>query len=118
MSSTVGVTLDCVDVKAAATFWKAALGYDEPTPFADGARFHALVSPDGGLHHLTLQSVTEPKVVKNRVHLDLFVDDLDSEVLRLTDLGARTLDEHNDDGGYRTVILADPLGNEFCLVQR
>lgn len=118
MERTVGVTLDCVDVAVAATFWKAALGYDEPAPLADGAQFHALVSPNGGLHHLTLQRVTEPKSGKNRVHLDIFVDDLDSEVLRLTALGATAVEEHNDEGGYRTKILTDPLGNEFCLVQR
>lgn len=118
MNQTVGMTLDCVDVRVAATFWKAALGYDEPVPYTEGAQFHALVSPNGGLHHLTFQSVKEPKAVKNRAHLDLFVDDLDAEVSRLVDLGARTLDEHDDDGGYRTVILADPLGNEFCVVQR
>ncbi|MGO4205684.1 VOC family protein [Rhodococcus sp. TAF43] len=118
MNQTVGMTLDCVDVKTAAIFWKAALGYDEPVPFTEGAQFHGLVSPGGGLHHLTLQSVKEPKDVKNRAHLDLFVDDLDSEVSRLAGLGARTLEEHNDDGGYRTAVLADPLGNEFCVVQR
>ena len=72
----------------------------------------------GGLHHLTLQRVTEPKAGKNRAHLDIFVDDLDSEVARLVSLGARVLEEHNDEGGYRTAVLADPLENEFCLVQR
>lgn len=118
VNRTVGVTLDCVDVKTAALFWKAALEYDEPTPWTDGAQFHALVSPNGGLHHLTLQRVAEAKAGKNRVHLDIFVDDLDSEVARLVGLGARTLEEHDDEGGYRTVILTDPLGNEFCLVQR
>ncbi|WP_211339008.1 VOC family protein [Williamsia muralis] len=55
---------------------------------------------------------------QNRVHLDIFVDDLDSEVARLVGLGARTVEEHNDEGGYRTAVLADPLENEFCLVQR
>lgn len=118
MNRIVGVTLDCVDVKTAAFFWKAALGYDEPTPCTDDAQFHALVSPNGGLHHLTLQRVTEAKSGKNRVHLDIFVDDLDSEVTRLVGLGARTLEVHNDEGGYRTAVLADPLENEFCLVQR
>lgn len=112
------MTLDCVDVKAAAAFWKDALGYDEPVALADDSQFHALVSPGGGLHHLTFQRVDEPKAVKNRAHLDVFVDDLDSEVQRLIDLGARTLEEHDDDGGYRTVVLADPVGNEFCVVQR
>lgn len=118
MNHTIGMTIDCVDVKAAAAFWKEALGYDEPVALADDAQFHALVSPGGGLHHLTFQRVEEPKTVKNRAHLDVFVDDLDSEVQRLIDLGARTLEEHDDDGGYRTVILADPVGNEFCVVQR
>ena len=32
--------------------------------------------------------------------------------------GARILEEHDDDGGYRTTVLADPVGNEFCVVQR
>lgn len=118
MDPTIGMTLDCVDVRAASTFWKDALGYDEPVALADGAQFHALVSPGGGLHHLTFQRVDEPKTVKNRAHLDVFVDDLDAEVQRLTDLGARPLEEHDDDGGYRTVVLADPVGNEFCVVQR
>ena len=112
------MTLDCVDVRAAAAFWKEALGYNEPVALADDAQFHALVSPGGGLHHLTFQRVDEPKTVKNRAHLDLFVDDLDAEVQRLLALGARALQEHNDEGGYRTSVLADPVGNEFCVVQR
>ncbi|MGA9870544.1 MAG: VOC family protein [Rhodococcus sp. (in: high G+C Gram-positive bacteria)] len=61
--------------------------------------FHALVSPNGGLHHLTLQSVEEPKAGRNRVHLDIFVDDLDSEMLRLADLGARALELHDEKVG-------------------
>lgn len=118
MDRTIGVTLDCVDVSAAASFWREALDYEEPVALADGAQFHALVSPGAGLHHLTFQRVDEPKTVKNRAHLDLFVDDLETEVRRLVGLGARTLEEHDDDGGYRTAVLADPLGNEFCVVQR
>ena len=47
MDRTIGVTLDCTDVRVAATFWKQALGYDEPAPLTDGAQFHALVSPAG-----------------------------------------------------------------------
>lgn len=118
MNRTIGVTIDCVDIAVAAAFWKQALGYDEPSPLIDGAQFHALVSPGGGLHHVTLQHVDEPKTVKNRAHLDLFVDDLVGEVQRLIGLGARPIAEHDDDGGYRTAVLADPLGNEFCVVQR
>lgn len=118
MNRTIGMTLDCVDVRAAAAFWKEALGYDEPVALTDDAQFHALVSPAGGLHHLTLQRVEEPKTVKNRAHLDVFVNDLDAEVQRLVDLGARVLAEHDDVGGPRTAVLADPVGNEFCVVLR
>lgn len=118
MKATIGVTMDCVDLVSAAAFWSAALGYDEPIPLADEAHFHALVAPEGGLHHLTLQRVPEAKTTKNRVHLDLFVDDLDGEVLRLTGLGATVGAEHDDDGGFRTTMLRDPDLNEFCIVQR
>lgn len=68
----------------------------------------------GGLHHLTLQRVAEPKGTKNRAHLDLFVDDLDAEVARLVELGASVREEHH--GHFRTSVLADPEGNEFCVV--
>ena len=118
MGTTIGVTMDCVDIARAAAFWCAALQYDEPMPLQDDARFHALVSPDGGLHHLTLQRVPEAKVGKNRVHLDLFVDDLDQEVARLIELGGSIVAEHDDEGGYRTTIMGDPDSNEFCVVQR
>jgi catechol 2,3-dioxygenase-like lactoylglutathione lyase family enzyme len=118
MNRTVGITLDSVDVEAAAALWKEALGYEEPVALADDAQFHALVSPGEGLHHLTFQRVPEPKSIKNRLHLDLFVDDLNTEVRRLIALGARKLEENDDDGGYRTAVLADPVGNEFCVVQR
>lgn len=118
MRMTIGMTLDCVDIIVAAQFWEAALGFDEPVPPSEAAQFHALIAPGPGLHHLTLQRVREPKLVKNRSHLDLFVDHLDSEMVRLQALGAQTLAVHNDEGGFLTAVMADPLGNEFCVVQR
>ena len=59
----------------------------------------------------------EPKSTKNRMHLDLRVDDLDEEVERVEAFGARRLtDDPFDEDGYRWHILADPEGNEFCVV--
>lgn len=116
MTATIGMTLDCVDLEAAAAFWKEALGYDEPVELTDEAQFHPLVSPSGGLHHLTLQRVPEAKSTKNRAHLDLFVADLDAEVARLQQLGGSIAAEHY--GDYRTTIMNDPDGNEFCVVQQ
>jgi predicted enzyme related to lactoylglutathione lyase len=60
---------------------------------------------------LFFQRVTEPKSVKNRVHLDLSCADLATELDRVVGLGARVLARHE---GW--VVLADPEGNEFDLM--
>jgi hypothetical protein len=57
-----------------------------------------------------LLNVPEPKVAKNRVHVDLHADDLRLEVRRLVDLGATVLGEYD---GW--TALSDPEGNEFCV---
>jgi hypothetical protein len=61
---------------------------------------------------LWFQLVPEPRTAKNRVHLDLTCDDVDAEVARLVDLGARVLARHET-----WVTLADPESNEFDLMQ-
>lgn len=53
----------------------------------------------------------EPKVVKNRVHLDLRCEDLDAELTRLRELGARVVARQQG-----LTVLADPEGNEFCVL--
>jgi len=58
------------------------------------------------------QLVPEPKVAKNRMHLDLRADDVDAEVARLTGLGARVVADHGE-----LITMTDPQGNEFCLVR-
>ncbi len=109
--------MDCSDLSSAVGFWREALGYDDPNPLNPEAQFHGIVSPDGGLHHLTFQRVTEPKVAKNRVHLDLFVDDVNEQAKRLIGLGAKALNAHEEDG-FNVMVMEDPEGNEFCLVGR
>lgn len=119
--TTIGITLDCNDIVAVAAFWRSTLDYAEHGPPAADAAFHGLFTPDGrgGLHHLTLQRVGERKAGKNRAHLDLFVDDLDREVERLLGLGGAVVEEHSaEGGGFRTTVMGDPEGNEFCVVQR
>jgi hypothetical protein len=60
-------------------------------------------------------TVPEPKIAKNRLHLDLIPpgDDPQQELTRLVELGATVLD--NQPSGMGWLILADPEGNEFCL---
>ena len=109
----VVVTLDCLDTERLAGFWEAALA-----PLAYRRAFLAppylsLASSHGPT--LLLHRVPEPKRGKNRMHLDLGVRDLDSEVSRLLGLGASLVESDFAEHGFRWTVLADPEGNEFCL---
>lgn len=116
----IGVTIDCSDLDRAAAFWSKALGFQDRGSDPDG-RYRTLFGPRhrGGLHHVSLQWVPEIKSeVKNRAHLDLFFSDLDAHVERLFKLGATIV--HRDqvsEGEYQKVIMADPDGNEFCVIE-
>ncbi|MEO1063908.1 MAG: VOC family protein [Actinomycetota bacterium] len=117
----IGMTMDCADPVALADFWEAAIGFTERS--GDGAPYVTLsASPVGRpLNHLTLQRVPEAKTTKVRAHLDLFSRDPEAEADRLVGLGARRLDwdqGDEDHGGFVAIVLADPEGNEFCVVGR
>ena len=108
------MVLDCVDADALADFWTSALGYRRG-PF--GAPYVRLSDPGRRWPDLLLQQVPEPKSGKNRMHLDLQVMDVAAEVERLVAAGARVIDPAHDDDGFRTAILVDPQGNEFCVIR-
>jgi catechol 2,3-dioxygenase-like lactoylglutathione lyase family enzyme len=116
------LAIDCADPKSLARFWCAVLDY-EVLEEDDG--FVAIGSPlvSEGKNHLgpvppalTFASVPEVKTGKNRLHLDVNPTDReqDEEVRRLLDLGARHVDVGQGDEGW--VVLADPEGNEFCVL--
>ena len=146
MATRIQVTIDCADPGRLARFWADALGYrleEPPDGFAswqdywvsrglppeeveDG--YDSIVDPDGVRPRIWFQPVPEPKVVKNRVHLDLGVSGgrqvplptrrrrVDAEAERLVAAGAarlRVLSEEAVD--HYAVVMADPEGNEFCL---
>jgi predicted enzyme related to lactoylglutathione lyase len=109
----IEVTLDCSDLDAAAAFWSTALRCSID---------HVIEGPHVSLHGggivLSLQWVAEPKTVKNRMHLDLLVDDLEPEVRRLEALGAtRLTPAAREEFGQVWFVLADPEGNEFCVAR-
>lgn len=108
--------IDCADLDRAARFWAGALGYvREGRP---GERYHSLLPADGRGVEILLQRVPEMKKEKNRLHLDLRTTDLNPEVERVVALGARRLtSEPVTEAGWRWHILADPDGNEFCVLQ-
>jgi len=111
-------TLDVHDVDAMAAFWSAVLDYRvDRNP--DGI-VH-LLPPEGtaGAPTVWLQPTTEPKTTKNRGHPDLVAADGDAtaEVERLIALGAKHV-HIGQSGDEPFVVLADPEGNEFCVLDR
>lgn len=107
------VVIDCADHGAVVDFWAAALGYERREV---NEQYVALVPPsrEPGRPPLLFQRVPEPKVAKNRVHLDLRAEVMADEVVRLRDLGATVLAERTL-GDFAWTVMADPEGNEFCV---
>jgi hypothetical protein len=112
------ITFDCADPYRLASFWSQVTGYREDP----GNRNHpedpeALLATPDGWHRLLFIRVSEGKVVKNRVHLDLAPTDgtRDEEIERLLGLGAALVADHRQPDGTGWAVLADPEGNEFCV---
>ena len=97
-----------------AAFWMAVLGW-QPTGRYQGAV--EIAGPPGSGPSLTFVPVPEAKSVKNRLHLDVnpVGCDQEQEVERLIGLGARRIDIGQDEQSW--VVLADPEGNEFCVLR-
>ena len=121
MASFVSHTsVDCTDAHALSQWWRAVLDYveDPDDPSGPGDEECLIVSRDGH-HRLLFIEVPEAKRVKNRVHLDLRPREgsRDDELARLVGLGARVLDDRRERDGTGWVVLADPEGDEFCLLR-
>ena len=112
----VTVVLDCSDPERLAHFWTSAIGYRRE---AYKPPYLSLLPPkQDGSPELILQRVAEPKAGKNRMHIDLHTIDVDAECDRLTALGAIRVGDEIVEGGFRWYVLADPEGNEFCVIGR
>ena len=139
------LTIDCAHPATLAAFWKLALGYveasaprgfdtweewftrfgDPEDEWDDGA---SLADPDGVQPSISFLNVPEAKMVKNRIHLDVEVGGGRGEpwdvrwprvtdmVERLTAAGETVIREDALAGRPDHVVLADPAGNEFCVV--
>jgi hypothetical protein len=108
------VVMDCDDPCLLARFWSEALDYELTECDEDIA---AIEDPTGSGPSVLFQRVPEKKSAKNRVHLDLSIGsgDLELAVDQLLSMGAKRVDSED----FRTrwwVVLADPEGNEFCVV--
>jgi predicted enzyme related to lactoylglutathione lyase len=111
----LAVAVDCRQPDLLAEFWEKALGRGKTRTWTDshGLTYRQLEFDDGPA--LLFQPVPEGKAGKNRLHLDLAPADGDqrAEVERLVMLGAKVLDDPPDDPW---IVLADPEGNEFCVL--
>ncbi len=121
------IVVDCLDVAAQAQWWAEALGWqkiyeaEDEVVLVPGYYTEELArelpwerTPPG----LVFGAVAEGKTVKNRLHIDLAPlasDDQAAEVARLEELGATRVDVGQGDD-VRWVVLADPEGNEFCVL--
>lgn len=108
--------IDVDDLDHAATFWAAALAATEE-PIGPDSRhvYRQLRLPDSSIRVL-LQHTTDPKASKERMHLDLEADDVETEVRRLEQLGATRYD-HQQERGFDFWVMRDPWLNEFCVLQ-
>ncbi|MCY1139924.1 VOC family protein [Actinoplanes sp. Pm04-4] len=113
-------TIDCADAYALSRWWQAVLDYheDPADPNEPGHEECMIYSPDGG-HRLLFIEVPDTKQVKNRIHLDLRPAEgtRDEELARLIDHGATVVADRREPGGAGWVVLADPEGNEFCILR-
>jgi predicted enzyme related to lactoylglutathione lyase len=126
------IVIDCRDAAPLARFWAQVLGWSvAPYDEAELARLatRGIVDPEEDptvmveppqdtvdLPVLFFTEVPEPKVAKNRVHLDVLADeDLEAEVERLEGLGASIRNWAEGDGGI-WCVMQDPEGNEFCVM--
>jgi predicted enzyme related to lactoylglutathione lyase len=106
------IVMDVNDLKACGEFWSQVLGteilYQDEGYLRLGRR--------GERPTLLLQRVPERHKEKNRVHIDLDVADLDEAVNRVLGFGGRKLRTVTE-YGIEWVVMADPDGNEFCLIK-
>jgi len=111
------IVIDCTDTERVAAFWSAVLGWEVQREKEYAWMAAEPENPLAGMI-LVFQPVSEAKTVKNRVHIDVspYRCEPAEEVERLLALGARHVDVGQGDVPW--VVLADPEGNEFCVLGR
>jgi catechol 2,3-dioxygenase-like lactoylglutathione lyase family enzyme len=108
------VVLDCIDIARTARFWCALLGFGEPNTDPTGT-FSWLGPLTENGPYLVLQRVPESRTGKNRMHVDMHAADREALLTRIVTLGGSKVRDHEWEG-HRWTVMADPEGNEFCVM--
>ena len=108
------LVIDAAEPERRAAFWSAVLGWETTGRYQGAVE---IAGPAGSGTSLTFVPVPEAKTIKNRLHIDVnpVGCDQEQEVARLLGLGARRVDIGQ--GKWSWVVLADPEGNEFCVLK-
>ncbi|MEU9086202.1 VOC family protein [Streptomyces sp. NPDC048357] len=110
------VAIDCADAYELARFWSSVTGRPVPPDARPGDRETEVLLAEGPV--LYFNQVPETKTIKNRIHLCLRPEtSRDQEVDRLLGLGATFVADHRNQDGSGWAVLADPEGNEFCVLR-
>ena len=113
-------TVNALDAHAQSVWWADLLGYheDPDDPNEPGHEECMIFSPDGS-HRILFIDVPDAKAGRNRVHLDLRPVDRtrDAEHDRVLALGATDVDDRRTPDGKGWFVMADPEGNEFCILR-
>ena len=104
------VVIDVNDLERESFFWGEMLGQKPGQPRSGGDWITVGMLDDKA--QLVLQRVPEPKANKDRIHLDFLVQDVDTVISQIIDLGGSQISEPRIGGG---VTMADPEGKEFCI---
>jgi len=115
-----GLVIDGHDTMALARFWAAMFDTDIESITNEGQADEAQyvdVARSERAPLLRFQRVPEAKVVKNRLHLDIEVDELEPAIARVRELGGSVVRPVFTEFGYDVAIMGDPEGNEFCLIR-
>ena len=107
------VVIRVTDLQKQAEFWSRVLDYQR---HIDRPDFVVLSPRQGGGPNISLDTMRSEVQTPPRIHLDLYADDQSAEVQRLLGLGATEVDWERQPADADFVILADPEGNRFCVV--
>jgi glyoxalase superfamily protein len=113
-------TVDCADAYTLSKWWEQVLDYveDPADPNLPGHE-ECMIFRRDGTHKVLFIEVPDARQVKNRIHFDLRPSDLtrDAEIERLVGLGAKPLADLRTPEGGGWMMMADPEGNEFCVLR-